>query len=205
MAGNPHETGQAVFGLAMTDAKIAETLQIPHQQLLHEAFDALTGQLDRQGYTGRFNHLRHIHSKKILEYWAAKKAQFEALSGENGGSITVGHERIEMIGAERYEDEDDKVLRIIVRDPHEKSSFSMTVNTMLGLDEFMNPPTVESEISLTPGGAPDYYYKAVFRNQRISTFTRTKVMPALGALGELGGYMKDTRVIDCSIFGVETR
>ncbi len=166
-------------------------------ELLKEAFDSMVVELDTHGNTPEFQSIRRHHSHLLIGYWQARREAYEAsTSGAVGEELVTGDEKLVVFKLGVYGDEDSEVLSIERRTPTQKDKVSITADIYHGIDEFAYPPTLESEISFEAGEAPDLYYKAVFRQGRISTFER--VMIKLDAENR-GGYVKDIRVIDCSI------
>ena len=86
--------------------------------------------------------------------------------------------------------------------PHETDEVRFVVDEESGIvDEFLFPPKITTKLELETGGIDEMHFEVVFRKNRISTFTRTVVRINPEGLP----YVKDTRQIDCSIFGVEVR
>lgn len=188
----------------ITDRESKELAKVSHVSLLSEAFKDLSSELDNHGNTAEFQELRKKHSSKLLKFWQNKikiyqKAQKEGLIKEQE-SYSFGDETISVVVCGVYEDEDSAFLQINRHTKTEKDEVQMTADREQGIDEFVYPPMIKSEVKFDSEEAPDIYYKVIFRKGKISTFERTLVHTDLNCQRP---YIKDTRCIDCSIFGVE--
>lgn len=192
----------------LSEKEIGEILAKPHATLLAEAFEALAGELDTGGNTDEFLRLRQERGQKLIAYWQGKRREYqEALEAgiisERGKELVTGDERLVVMQLGVYERDDEEVLHIERRTKTEKDEISITASSSLGIDEFLSPPRISSEISTDPEEPADILYKVTFRRGRISTFERTIIHEDKENFAR--PYIKDTRVIDCSIFGVEIR
>jgi len=192
------------FAEKITKEESEELAEMSHAKLLSEAFETLFNELDNHGNTVKFQELRKEHSLKLLKFWQNKikiyqKAQKEGLIKE-GEPYPLGDETISVVVCGVYEDEDSAFLQINRHTKTEKDEVQITADKETGIDEFAFPPTIKSEVKFDPEEAPDIYYKVVFRKAKISTLERTLVHTDPN---NQRPYIKDTRCIDCSIFGVE--
>ena len=192
------------FAEKITKEELEKLTETSHAKLLDKAFTALSDELDIHGNTAEFQKLRKKHSSKILAFWQNKlsiyqEAQKEGLIKEQE-LYSLGDETISVVVCGVYEDDDSAILQINRHTKTEKDEVQITADREQGIDEFVYPPTIKSEVKFDPEEAPDIYYKVVFRKGRISTFERTFVHTDPK---HQRPYIKDTRCIDCSIFGVE--
>ena len=195
----------AIFGNAeLTEKELGEIEGISHSALLEQAFHDLTGELDENGNTEVFGELREKYGRKLITFWQQKRILFEKAVKESrtkaGEEFVNGSERLLVIELGVYERDDEIVLQINRKTDTEEDEVSITVSTERGLDEFLRPPTIKSKIRTEPTEAPDIYYEVVFRNGKISTFERLIYREDQD---HIRPYIKDVRIIDCSIFGVE--
>ncbi len=196
MAGK--EQQPTPFGLLVPESERAEILAIPHSELLHNAFDALAHQLDNQGYTGRFGHLIQVHSRKILQYWAALKDEYDSRSTRNGEKIYIDGKQVYALGMDTNRPTSNRMLQIRMEGPLETAHFTLNADTSSGIDEYTNPPVIHSSVFDSPGGIPEFKYEVTFRNRAIDKITRSQRRFAMAALVEGGGFIMDSRTIDRS-------
>lgn len=172
-----------------------------HADLLHEAFDSLTEELDTQGNTDRFNQLRGDYAKKIFHFWSQKYAKFEKARQkgqlQSGNMFQDGDERLVFAASSIYEDEQPDILNIHRTTSLEEDDVTIIIDENRGLHMGF-PPEIESKIREIPTDPPNTYYKIVFSNNLISTMTQTRIFA-----NENGREVKSTRQIDCPLFGVE--
>ncbi|OGH10473.1 MAG: hypothetical protein A2857_02140 [Candidatus Levybacteria bacterium RIFCSPHIGHO2_01_FULL_36_15] len=193
------------FGVIQISEQERQKLaEIPHKVLLEEYFNALTGELDTKGNTPRFQLLRQEYARKMLVYWQVKwlkyqQAQKEGIVRESQELVSAD-EKLSTLYLEPYESDDQRVLLINRKTETERDEVSITASLDSGIDEFFRPPTIKSDIKSDPDEPSDIHYKVVFRRGKISTFERTRLL--FDNTGK-NHYIKDTRVIDCSTFGVE--
>lgn len=179
--------------------KLAEK---PHSELLAEAFDVLCHELEANGNISRFHQLREEYARKLITYWQSKRDAFEKAKEDGklqNGELVCGDEHLLVESLGVYGSDDEAVLHIRRKTEKEEDEVYITVSRDTGLDEFLSPPKIKSEIRTDPQEAPDIFYEVIFRKGRISTFKRTifrvdseHYYPA----------PTDTRVIDCSMFGL---
>lgn len=154
-----------------------ELAEISHTELLSEAFEALSNELDNYGNTAKFQELRKEHSLKLIKFWKNKveiyqKAQKEGLV-KPGDSYSLGEETISATVCGVYEDDDSVFLDIKRHTKTENDEVQMTIDRKTGIDEYAFPPIIKSEVKLDPKEAPDIYYKVVLPKGIISTFERS--------------------------------
>ena len=197
--------------LSKEESKLLE--ETPHNELLHKAFTALADELDRNGNTEKFDSLRMDHAAKLMDYWRTKVAVYKQAIADgrikDGGEFVRGNERLAVSQLGVYENDEEAVLYITRRTKTEDDEVSITATLDLGVDEFLHPPTIKSKVSIDPDEPSfDIYYEIILRSNafypdspfRISTFQRTLVREDPNYIRH---YLKDTRTIDCSSFGVE--
>lgn len=178
-----------------------------HSILLAESFDNLYHELNTNGNTARFLELRKRYSARLIDFWQQKKRTYEAASQDaketepfKGDVLTIGDEKLTVIMLGVYESEDEAVLHIERETPTEKDVVTIAASLDFGLDEFLRPPKIKSEIRSDPSEPHDLEYEVVFRNGLISTFSRLR---AIEDPNHKKPYIKVHESIDCSIFGVE--
>lgn len=189
---------------ALTMREMKEIAEISHSGLLERAFKELSGELDINGNSECFQRLRESHARKLLGFWQRKRTQYLQAQREGrieglGRELTIGDEKLTISELGVYEDDEAQALLIQRRTSTEKDEVSITADPERGIDELMNPPTIKSEVT-DPQEITDISYKVVLRQGRISTFER--VLVRMDPQHQRP-YIKDIRVIDCSIFGVE--
>lgn len=187
----------------LSEEEMREVSETPHSQLLARAFNALSSELDTNGNSAQFQELRIVHARKLIAYWEGKRKHYLEAQRQGkvgvGGELIAGDERLTVFELGVYEDDEAQALSIHRRTRTEKDEVSIVADIHIGVDDFMRPPTIKSDIT-DPDEVTDISFKVVFRGGRISTFERTLVRmdPENNR-----PYIKDTRVIDCSIFGVD--
>lgn len=185
-------------------AEMAEIEGMPHAELLAKAFQALTQELDTNGNTERFAQIRQRYSRKLIAFWAMKRSAYMRAREEGlireGEVLQTGDERLTIQKIGEMDRDDDMSLLIVRETPLEKDDVSVTINGERGIDYFLRPPHIKSEIRTESTDAPNLIYEVSFHNKFISTFSRLVVHEDPE---NQRPYIKDMREIDCSIFGID--
>lgn len=197
--------------LSEEEAKILD--ETSHSALLHGAFTALADELDQNGNTEKFDSLRIGHAVKLMDYWRTKVTVYKQAVAEgrilDGQELIRGNERLTVSQLGVYENDEEMVLNITRRTKTEDDEVSITASLDSGIDEFMHPPMIKSKVSTDPDEPSiNLYYELILRSNafypdspfKISTFQRTLVREDPNHVRH---YIKDTRIIDSSSFGVE--
>jgi len=166
-----------IFFEGTASKELEQLPEISHAELLSEAFKALFNELDSHGNTDKFQELRKKYSLRLLKFWQNKIKIYQKAQKQNlvkrGEFYSLGDEAISVSTCGVYEDEDLVVLDIKRHTKTGNDNFQVTINNETGIDDFLSPPTIKSEVRLDPMEAPDIYYKVVFREGQINTFERT--------------------------------
>lgn len=174
-----------------------------HAQMLDNVFSELSRELDINGNTKNFNKMRIKFADELIDYWKQKNKLYSQAKEENklvNGKLIINDEKLEIIQSGIYDNDNEKVLQIKRVTPTEEDEVTITAGVNGKVDQFPYPPTIKSKIKNdADNDLPDLYYEVIFRRNGISKIKKTTIRTNT----ENNSYMKDTREIDCSTFGIE--
>lgn len=180
----------------------AEYRELPHHVLLEWAWEELDIELRQEGASPNFLHLRNQYSERILNWWKDRLRIFVRAGGKIGQTVDLpiekvfGPELVTVSVAEAYEDEDTKVLLVDRRTPLEKDEVIIAASHE-GVDEYIRPPKIKSQVSSEPDGAYNLVYEVTFSGKgKISRFERVQYLP---------GSVRKQELIDCSSLATRER
>jgi|SRR3989344_829562 len=173
--------------------------------LLDETWKILKQEMETNHSTQAFVDLRKEYGDKLRAWWARIRAKFLETARVQ---VDLGYERTiefddEKITLSQFGEDapdDDKFLDITQSTPMSENTIRVTMRKTTGVDTFMYPPTIKSRVRGELGGDWLTYWEVVFRGSAISTITRTRIHE--NPEHQLP-YIKQTEIIDASLFGVD--